>query len=293
VVGSAARAPRSGEGPHAARRRAGAAAAAAAVGFESTSRIASRPTRGAPRWRTSFEGARSSWSTTSCSNATTPGGCPACSLIADGFNGFAVHLANHDVMLCAVSRAPLEKLQADKRRTGWTFPWASSFGGDFNSDFNVWFTVEQREGGVEYKLPARGGAREWRRRAGFYVEDAGGFARRSDRGHDGNRSAYICARETQHERVRGRRRRRLPRVFCLRARTGLSLGMHQWLDRAPRGRNKTGIWFRRHDEYDKRWARSRVTLAQGGTGNSKFTISRWLPSEHSSVPRRCSSLSAR
>src|SRR5258708_39092902 len=56
-------------------------------------------------------------------------GCPSCSAIADGFNGFAVHLANHDVMLSAVSRAPLAKLQAYKRRMGWTFPWASSLGG--------------------------------------------------------------------------------------------------------------------------------------------------------------------
>src|SRR5204863_1716421 len=78
-------------------------------------------------------------------------GCATCSTIADGFGGFAVHLANHDVMLSAVSRAPLAKLQAYKRRMGWTFPWASSFGGDFNSDFNVWFTEEQqREGAVEY-----------------------------------------------------------------------------------------------------------------------------------------------
>ena len=73
------------------------------------------------------------------------GGCPSCSSIADGFNGFAVHLANHDVTLAAVSRAPLATLQAYKRRMGWTFPWASSHGGDFNSDFNVWFTEEQYE----------------------------------------------------------------------------------------------------------------------------------------------------
>ncbi|TMI84710.1 MAG: DUF899 domain-containing protein, partial [Bacillati bacterium ANGP1] len=78
-------------------------------------------------------------------------GCPACSTIADGFNGFAVHLAHHDVMLWAVSRAPLAKLQAYKRRMGWTFPWASSSGSDFNRDFNAWFSVEQqREGGIEY-----------------------------------------------------------------------------------------------------------------------------------------------
>src|ERR1041385_4980774 len=62
-------------------------------------------------------------------------GCPHCSAIADGFNGFAVHLAHHDVMLWAVSRASLAKLQAYKRRLGWTFPWASLVGGDFNPDF--------------------------------------------------------------------------------------------------------------------------------------------------------------
>src|SRR3954466_4970476 len=71
-------------------------------------------------------------------------GCPSCSAIADGFNGSAVHLANHDVMLWAVSRAPLAKLQAYKRRMGWTFPWASSFGADFNFDFNVSLTAEQQ-----------------------------------------------------------------------------------------------------------------------------------------------------
>ena len=80
-----------------------------------------------------------------------PAGCPSCSAIADGFDGFAVHLANHDVMLSAVSRAPLAKLQAYKRRMGWTFPWASSFDSDFNSDFNVSVTEEeQRAGEVDY-----------------------------------------------------------------------------------------------------------------------------------------------
>jgi predicted dithiol-disulfide oxidoreductase (DUF899 family) len=78
-------------------------------------------------------------------------GCPSCSMIADGFNGFAIHLANHDVTLMAVSRAPLAKLQAYKLRMGWTFPWASSFGGDFNFDFSVGFTEEQQsKEGIEY-----------------------------------------------------------------------------------------------------------------------------------------------
>src|SRR5690242_4440538 len=76
--------------------------------------------------------------------------CPSCSAIADGFDGFVVHLAIHDVTLCAVSRAPLAKLQVYKRRMGWTFPWASSFGGDFNFDFNISFTEDQqRKGDIE------------------------------------------------------------------------------------------------------------------------------------------------
>src|SRR5262249_21025799 len=79
-------------------------------------------------------------------------GCPPCSAIADGFDGSVVHLAHHDVTLCAISRAPLAKLQAYKRRMGWSFPWASSFGGEFNADFHVRFTEEQqqRDGGIEY-----------------------------------------------------------------------------------------------------------------------------------------------
>src|SRR5438270_1725382 len=86
-------------------------------------------------------------------------GCPSCSAIADGFNGFAVHLANHDVTLSAVSRAPLAKLQAFKRRMGWTFPWACSLGSDFNFDFNVSFTEEQQRAGiVEYNYAREGHA---------------------------------------------------------------------------------------------------------------------------------------
>ena len=78
-------------------------------------------------------------------------GCPSCSSIADSFNGIAVHLANHDVLLTAVSRAPLAKLQAYKQRMGWTFPWASSYGNDFNFDFSTSFTEEeQSEKGIEY-----------------------------------------------------------------------------------------------------------------------------------------------
>ena len=92
-------------------------------------------------------------------------GCPACSAIADGFNGIETHLANHDVMLWAVSRAPLEQLQGFKRRMGWSFPWASAFGGDFNPDFNVYFTEEeQREGEIEYNYQREEPVKPSRRR---------------------------------------------------------------------------------------------------------------------------------
>src|SRR5437667_6595970 len=80
-------------------------------------------------------------------------GCPSCSAIADGFDGSVVHLANHDVTLCAVSRAPLANLQAYERRMGWTFPWASSFDSDFNYDFQAAYTKEEWESGaVEYNF---------------------------------------------------------------------------------------------------------------------------------------------
>src|SRR6266487_594002 len=80
-------------------------------------------------------------------------GCPSCSAIADGFDGSVVHLANHDVTLYAVSRAPLAKLQAYKRRMGWTFPWASSFGNDFNFDFQTGHAKEAWDAGaVEYNF---------------------------------------------------------------------------------------------------------------------------------------------
>src|ERR1700683_5097627 len=80
-------------------------------------------------------------------------GCPSCSMIADGFAGSVVHLANHDVAFTAVSRAPLPKLQAYKRRMDWSFPWASSFESDFNHDFHVSHTQQEwQSGAVEYNF---------------------------------------------------------------------------------------------------------------------------------------------
>src|SRR5215211_2361061 len=101
-------------------------------------------------------------------------GCPSCSMIADAFNGSVVHLANHDVMLWAISRAPLPKLQAYRTRMGWTFPWASSSGSDFNFDFNASFTGEQqRKGAVEYN---------YRREAAWTVRGIGDSLTKSGEG---------------------------------------------------------------------------------------------------------------
>jgi predicted dithiol-disulfide oxidoreductase (DUF899 family) len=170
-------------------------------------------------------------------------GCPACSAIADGFNGSVVHLENHDVAMIAVSRAPLEKLQAYKRRMGWSFPWASSFGSDFNFDFSVSRTEEQqREGIIEYNFQsmdvtpvleaAEGPVAEMAATTGTdtatYTREAPGMSAFALQGG----AVY----HTYSAYARG-----LDALW----------GMYQWLDRAPKGRNETGPWFRRRDEYGK------------------------------------------
>jgi predicted dithiol-disulfide oxidoreductase (DUF899 family) len=171
-------------------------------------------------------------------------GCPACSAIADGFNGFAVHLANHDVMLWAVSRAPLAKLQAYKRRMGWTFPWASSFGSDFNPDFSVGFTEEQQRKGIEYnyqrekpmvKIPSRSTPEGSSLFAAMTGTDEATYTRERP-----GMSAFAFEEGKVYHTYSA----------YARGLDGL-WGMYQWLDRAPRGRNETGLWFRRRDEYDK------------------------------------------
>jgi predicted dithiol-disulfide oxidoreductase (DUF899 family) len=168
-------------------------------------------------------------------------GCPSCSMIADGFDGFAVHLANHDVMLWAVSRAPLAKLQSYKRRMGWKFPWASAFKSDFNSDFSVSFTEEeQRAGGIEYNyrrnshvMDAKNAPEPVRQFAAMCGTDAPTYTR--DRP---GMSSFV------------RRDGGVYHTYSTYAR-GLDglWGAYQWLDRAPLGRNEAGIWWRRHDEY--------------------------------------------
>jgi predicted dithiol-disulfide oxidoreductase (DUF899 family) len=169
------------------------------------------------------------------------GGCPACSAIADGFNGFAVHLEHHDVAMIAVSRAPIAALQAYKRRMGWTFTWVSSLDSDFNYDFNTSFTEEQqRSGSVDYNyraldttyLARSEGPAEFAAMTGTdvptYTREAPGM------------SAFTLSDGVVYH------------TYSTYAR-GLDAlwGMYQWLDRAPKGRNETGPWFRRRDEYTR------------------------------------------
>jgi predicted dithiol-disulfide oxidoreductase (DUF899 family) len=166
-------------------------------------------------------------------------GCPSCSAIADGFNGFWEHLAHHDVMLAAISRAPFEKLQAYKERMGWTFPWASSFGSDFNYDFAVGLTSEQQDRGYEYNFQekppipadAQGAPNGHAATCGVdlrtYLKELPGM------------SAFTLEDgEVYH-------------TYSAYAR-GLDglWGMYQWLDRAPLGRHEPdGPWWKRRYEY--------------------------------------------
>ncbi len=172
-------------------------------------------------------------------------GCPSCSAIADGFDGFAVHLANHDVMLTAVSRAPLAKLQAYKQRMGWSFPWASSFGSDFNQDFAVSFTEQQQRQGAEYNYRRAPAAKEEflagkttasvpQAMAAATGVDLPTYAREAP-----GVSAFVLEDGVVYH------------TYSAYSRGVDSLwGMYQWLDRAPKGRNESGAWLRQHDLYD-------------------------------------------
>jgi predicted dithiol-disulfide oxidoreductase (DUF899 family) len=178
-------------------------------------------------------------------------GCPSCSSIADGFDGVVVHLENHDVAFTAVSRAPLPKLQAYKQRMGWSFPWASSSGSDFNGDFSVWFSEEQQREGIEYNYrrepplagPPRGRTvQEWNLEGSDspiarIAASAGTDIATYTRDRPGL-SAFVLEDGAVYH------------TYSCYAR-GLDgiWGMYQWLDRAPKGRNEHCIWWRRHDEY--------------------------------------------
>jgi len=144
------------------------------------------------------------------------------------------------VTLGAVSRAPLAKLQAFRQRMGWTFPWASSFGGDFNADFAVGFTPEQqRTGGIEYN---------YRREKAWQLRGDGGIV--SEIAASTGTDAATYTRERPGVSAFVLEDGVVYHTYSSYAR-GLDglWGMYQWLDRAPKGRNETGIWWRRNDEY--------------------------------------------
>jgi predicted dithiol-disulfide oxidoreductase (DUF899 family) len=181
-------------------------------------------------------------------------GCPSCSSIADGFNGFAVHLENHDVALTAVSRAPLAKLRAFKQRMGWTFPWASSFGSDFNADFNVLFTPEQQREGFEYNY----------RRSAPSSQPPAAKDKQESTPSDGDDFVVRIAATAGTDAATFTRD--LPGLSAFALEDGVVYhtystyargldglwGMYQWLDRAPLGRNEHGFWWRHHDKYAQR-----------------------------------------
>jgi len=148
-------------------------------------------------------------------------GCPSCSSLGDHIEIPRVHLEHHDVTWVAVSRAPISKLLAYRERMGWTFPWVSSYGSDFNFDFGVSSTEERplleynyREVPEERRADPRGelpGASMFALRDGVVHHTYSTYARGLD----------------------------------------ATWGMFQWLDRAPLGRNEAdGYWIRRHDQYE-------------------------------------------
>jgi predicted dithiol-disulfide oxidoreductase (DUF899 family) len=151
-------------------------------------------------------------------------GCPSCSFVADHFDGARPHLEHHDVTLMAISRAPLAEIEIYKKRMGWTFPWASSFGNDFNFDFQVSFTPKDlAQDKVVYnftEIDSKDAFEELPGLSAFAVNTSGEVFP--------TYSTYARGLEE------------LAGAFML-------------LDRAPKGRNETTImdFVRRRDEYDK------------------------------------------
>jgi predicted dithiol-disulfide oxidoreductase (DUF899 family) len=173
-------------------------------------------------------------------------GCPTCSSGADTFDGAVLHLNARDVTFICASRAPLEKLQAYKRRMGWSFPWVSSLGSDFNFDFGVSFTEEQHRGEVEYNyrsiqpkaiLEAGVDNAEFQALAAAVGTDLQGYLTELP-----GLSAFAIEDGVVYH------------TYSTYARGGeFVLGYYPFLDRAPKGRNEGDPpenWIRRHDEYE-------------------------------------------
>jgi predicted dithiol-disulfide oxidoreductase (DUF899 family) len=155
-------------------------------------------------------------------------GCVGCSLHTDHAQGAYPHLANHDVSFVVVSRAPLDKLQAYRKRMGWETEWVSSLNSDFNFDFHVSFTKEQLKGDVYYNYEEISGANAMDELPGmsvFVKDDAGNVYH--------TYSSYARGNEE-------------------------AISAFYYLDLTPKGRNESEImdWVKRHDEYDAESAAS-------------------------------------
>lgn len=165
--------------------------------------------------------------------------CPSCSFIADGFNGFWEHLYHHDVMLWAISRAPYDKIKAHKERAGWSFPWASSFGSDFNQDYFVGLTDALQDQGYQYNFQEKPPIpRESKGAPDGHAAMCGVDLRTFLKELPGMSAFVLEEGEVYH-------------TYSTYAR-GLDglWGAYQWLDRAPLGRNEgSGPWWKRRYEY--------------------------------------------
>jgi predicted dithiol-disulfide oxidoreductase (DUF899 family) len=152
-------------------------------------------------------------------------GCPSCSYLADHFDGPSVHLANRDVTLAVVSRAPLTEIEVFKKRMGWKFHWVSSFGSDFNYDYHVSFTPEeQAKGKVNYNYELTQFPSEEGPGLSVFYKDASGKVF-----------------HTYSSYARG---------------LDIFVGAYNFLDHAPKGRDEDGLahtmaWVRHHDRYDQ------------------------------------------
>ncbi len=154
-------------------------------------------------------------------------GCQSCSFISDHFDGMTIHLANRDVTLVVVSRAPIAEIEAFKKRMGWKFKWVSSFGTDFNYDFHVSFTKDElAKGEVNYNYGMTKFPSEEAPGASVFYKDGTGIFH--------TYSAY----------ARG---------------LDIMLGVYNFLDMVPKGRDEDALafsmsWVRHHDKYNEGYA---------------------------------------
>jgi predicted dithiol-disulfide oxidoreductase (DUF899 family) len=181
-------------------------------------------------------------------------GCPMCSAIADSVNGVVPHLHARDVTFLCISRAPLERLQAYKRRMGWTFPWVSSRKTDFNFDFDVSHTKEQLATFLQGGLPpiVTQFAVACGTDAAGYIAEGPGL------------SAFVLADGAVYHAYSTYER-------------GLEimLGFYPLLDRVPQGRNERDdqpFWVRRHDEYPRESEHSRRSEQRVDFADTRSTL---------------------